>query len=565
MEGILTYLTSRNTVLKDFILKMSTGVVTIKIVTWMLLKSVNVLYIPLYITRLFKKSKICPAIRDEILLLPASELADKIRKQELTSEVVVKAYISRIEEVNPVINAVIEDRFKQAIEDAKYADKLVSFGTLSVEELKEKHPLLGKNQFDTVLICIQHLQLVGVPLTVKGSIEVAQMKSTSGMVTRANITAKNDAVTVKYAREAGAIPLLTSNIPELCMNWETSNKLKGTTRNPHNTTRTCGGSSGGEASLLASACSIIGIGSDIAGSLRLPAHFCGVWGHKPSPGAVSSIGHYPSCKSVEEWQASFTLGPMARYASDLKLLLEVIMEPEMRSTLLLKEPVNFKEVRVFYMKDIGSFLTSKVNSDCLDALHQVVDHFNSICYNNCKEVNLSLIKYAPELAGLSLLDIDEVDNIFEGRGEGCYKELFKYMTGRSRSTLNVVLYGVLRRLSGYLPRSMIENAKGTMKELKNEIVKLLGTDGIFVIPTCPMEAVYHGDMVRKALDSSYLFIFNALGLPVTNCPVAYTSKGLPIGVQVIGAPNCDRLTLAAAVEIEKAFGGWKPPSAANGG
>lgn len=89
-----------------------------------------------------------------------------------------------------------------------------------------------------------------MPLTVKGSIDVARMKSTSGMVTRANVTAKSDAVSVKYAREAGAIPILTSNIPELCMNWESTNKLKGTTKNPHNTTRTPGGSSGGEVGAL---------------------------------------------------------------------------------------------------------------------------------------------------------------------------------------------------------------------------------------------------------------------------------------------------------------------------
>ncbi|XP_018568284.1 fatty-acid amide hydrolase 2 isoform X2 [Anoplophora glabripennis] len=524
---------------------MSAGVATIRMVMWMAFKSLNILYIPIFIARKFKRSKICPPVKDEILLLPASELADKIRKQELSSEAVVKAYITRIEEVNPLINAVIEDRFKQAIEDAKYADKLISFGTLSTEELKEKHPLLG------------------VPLTVKGSIEVAHMKITSGMLTRANITAKTDAVTVKYAREAGAIPILTSNIPELCMNWESGNKLKGTTKNPHNTTRTPGGSSGGEASLLASACSVIGIGSDVGGSLRLPAHFCGVWGHKPSPGVVSYIGHYPSCKNEEVWKAVFTLGPMARYATDLKLLLEVIVEPEMKDCLMLNEPVNLKDIRVFFMEDIESSLTTKVSDDCLEALHQVIDHFNTLCYNNCKKVKLPLMKHAPEIAALNLLDIDDVDNLFEGRGEGSYKELFKYATGRSESTLNVVLYGVLRRFVGYLPRSLFENIKGTLKDLKSDFVKLLGNDGVFIIPTSPMEACYHGDMVRKTLDASYLYIFNVLGLPVTNCPIRFTRDGLPIGVQVVAAPNCDRLTLAVAMEIEKAFGGWKPPTAVN--
>lgn len=97
-----------------------------------------------------------------------------------------------------------------------------------------------------------------------------------------------------------------------------------------------------QASLLATAGSLIGIGSDVAGSLRLPAHFCGVWGHKPTPGTVSSVGHYPSCKHEDVWKAAFTLGPMARYAGDLRLLLQIISEPNFRNELRLFEPVSIK-------------------------------------------------------------------------------------------------------------------------------------------------------------------------------------------------------------------------------
>ncbi|KAJ8971220.1 hypothetical protein NQ314_000822 [Rhamnusium bicolor] len=427
---------------------------------------------------------------------------------QLTSESVVRAYISRIEEVNPILNAVIEDRFKQAIEDAKYADKLISFGNLSIEELKEKHPLL-----------------------VKGSIEVADMKSTAGMLSRANVIAKTDAVPVKHAREAGAIPLVTTNIPELCLNWESSNKLQGTTKNPHNTTRTAGGSSGGEACLLASASSIIGLGSDIAGSLRLPAHFCGVWGHKPTPGAVSYVGHYPSCKNHEVWEAAFTLGPMARYATDLKFFLQIITEPSMKDKLMLEKPVNLKELRVYYMEDIQSPLTSTVNGNCRDALNKVVGHFNSICYINCEKVKLPLMKYAPEMASLALLDIDDVDNLFSGRGEGSYSELFKFLTGRSKSMFTTVAYGLLRKFTGYLPKTMTENSKNTLNDLKNDFLNLLGSEGVFILPTFPTEAHYHGDIINKLLDHGFLSIFNSLGLPVTNCPVTFTDKGLPVGLQ----------------------------------
>ncbi|XP_056641153.1 fatty-acid amide hydrolase 2-B isoform X2 [Diorhabda sublineata] len=520
---------------------MPPGIIAIRVLFWMAIKSINVLYIPVIIKRVFRKNKTCPPVSNEILLLSATELAEKIRNRNVSCESVVRAYINRIQQVNPIINAVIEDRFQAALEDAKRVDQFLASSQMDVKEIEENHPLLG------------------VPISIKGSIEVAKMKSTSGMVTRANIIAEHDAVSVKNVREAGAIPLITSNIPELCMNWESTNKLVGTTKNPYDTSRTCGGSSGGEASLLATAGSLIGIGSDIAGSLRLPAHFCGVWGHKPTPGTVSSVGHYPSCKHEDIWKATFTLGPMARYAVDLKLLLRVIIEPNFKDELRLYEPVDVKELRIFYMEDIQSALTANVNEECLDALRMVVDYFDDICHNNVEKTDLPLMKHAPELSALTLLDIDDVDNLFKGRGDGSILELFRYMTFRSKSVLTAILYGVLRKLSTHLPRSTTDYCTKKLDQLRNEFVKLLGKNGVFLIPSFTAEAHYHGDIYRKIFDSTYLMIFNALGLPVTNCPVKFTKNGLPIGIQVVAAPYCDRLTLAVAEEVERHFGGWRPP------
>nr|CAI5868441.1 unnamed protein product [Callosobruchus analis] len=417
---------------------------------------------------------------------------------------------------------------------------------MTAEEIEEKKPLLG------------------VPLTVKGSIEVKGMKSTSGVVSRANVIAQEDAVIVRSARDAGAIPILTSNIPELCLNWESTNKLVGTTRNPHNTTRTVGGSSGGEAGLLATAASIIGVGSDIAGSLRLPAHFCGIWGHKPTPGVVPFIGHYPSCKNEDEWREVFTLGPMARYANDLKLLLKIISDPESSQRLKLDEPVvPIEDLRVYYIEDLGSMLTNKVSGVCLDALHSVTGHLNKVCHVECQKVELPLIKYAPEMASLVLLDIDDVDNLFVGRGDGSYAELFRYFTFRSKSVFMAIAYGVIRKLSKYIPNSTVEDCRKKLSEMKAELIKTLGPNGVLLIPTFPTEAHPHGDILRKVLDSGYCIIFNAFGLPVTNCPVKFTKNKLPVGIQVVAAPHNDRLTLAVAAEIEKNFGGWRPPHSAD--
>lgn len=153
---------------------------------------------------------------------------------QVTSESVVKAYINRIKQVNPVINAMVADRFEEAVEDAKAIDKLIATNDLNIEELKTKYPLLG------------------LPISVKESIAVKGLSHRAGCVTKCkgSPTAEFDADIVKLVREAGAIPLLVSNTPELCMNWETVNKVTGMTVNPYDTTKTPGGSSGGEVSRI---------------------------------------------------------------------------------------------------------------------------------------------------------------------------------------------------------------------------------------------------------------------------------------------------------------------------
>ncbi|CAH0558606.1 unnamed protein product [Brassicogethes aeneus] len=201
----------------------------IRIIIWLFFRLLDFVFIPLMIIRCFKKKKTCPPIDNNILLYKASELSNLIRTQQLTSTLVVKTYIDRIKVVNKLLNAVIDDRFDSAIQEAKYVDDFVRSTKCTINELKIKYPLLG------------------VPITVKGSIDVAKLRNTSGLVTRKNVNpAEKDADAVALAREAGAIPLLTSNIPELCLNWESINNFVGTTKNPYDIRKTAGGSSGGE-------------------------------------------------------------------------------------------------------------------------------------------------------------------------------------------------------------------------------------------------------------------------------------------------------------------------------
>lgn len=149
--------------------------------------------------------------------------------------------------------------------------------------------------------------LLGLPLTIKESIKVKGMSNQSGRLYKKKFVADEDAPVVKNARQKGAIILCVTNTPELCLFWETYNKVTGMTRNPYDVERTPGGSSGGEAALIASGASLIGLGSDVAGSCRLPAMFTGIYGHKPTPFVCSPYGHHPGSDDPA-WGTFFTTG-----------------------------------------------------------------------------------------------------------------------------------------------------------------------------------------------------------------------------------------------------------------
>lgn len=164
-----------------------------------------------------------------------------------------------------------------------------------------------------------------------------------GALKRKGLKATEDADCVALLRSAGAIPLLVSNTPEYCMSWETSNHVTGRTLNPHDSRRTAGGSSGGEGALIGAGASVFGIGSDMAGSIRVPALFNGIFGHKPTDGLISVTGHYPA--SVDNFRGCLTVGPMCRYARDLPTLIH-LMAGKNASKLRLDEPLRTVDIKV---------------------------------------------------------------------------------------------------------------------------------------------------------------------------------------------------------------------------
>lgn len=235
------------------------------------------------------------------------------------------------------MNAIVENRFEESLAEARQIDLEIKSGVRTVEQMEKETPLLG------------------IPITVKESIGVKGMSNQGGRKFKTKLVAAEDAPIVKNVKKHGAIILLVSNTPELCLCWETYNKVTGRTNNPYNLRSTPGGSSGGESSLLGSGASLLGLGSDVAGSCRLPAMFTGVWGHKPSPHVVSPLGHMPG-SSDPNWGYFFTTAPMCRYAKDISLLLECMRDKDGPKVDLLQE-VDLEKINFFFMDSDCSGLT----------------------------------------------------------------------------------------------------------------------------------------------------------------------------------------------------------------
>ncbi|GBN53904.1 Fatty-acid amide hydrolase 2-A, partial [Araneus ventricosus] len=259
-----------------------------------------------------RKGKVVPPIENQLLLKSATQLAREIRGGKLKSADVVQAYIDRIQEVDPCINATVDRCFQKALKEAKEADLLVASGKYTEEQLVNEKPLLG------------------VPISVKVLLLVKGLRCTGGSKLFEDLVATEDAPSVALMREAGAIIIATTNVPEFAMHMETTNYVHGRTRNPYNTNRTPGGSSGGEGALIASGGSVLGLGNDILGSVRIPAHFSGIFAHKATQDLVPSEGSFPPERLFGEklpkpdiFKYTCT-GPMCRYAEDLVTSMKVL-------------------------------------------------------------------------------------------------------------------------------------------------------------------------------------------------------------------------------------------------
>src|SRR5450755_2411393 len=290
----------------------------------------------------------------DLTFLSASQIAKQIRNKKISPVEVVEAHLARIQKLNPKINAFVHLDGERALAQARTAETAVT-----------QNQNLG--------------QLHGVPISIKSSIDVAGMRCEAGTKLRAGYVATADATLVTRLRGAGAIILGVTNTPELLMAWETDNLLYGRTNNPWDLSRTAGGSSGGEAAAIASGCSAGGVGSDGGGSIRIPAHFSGICGLKPTPGRIPATGHFPS--SVGPFALIGVVGPMARTVGDLKILFEVMQGPDDGDPSSAPVPVRWprdkelKDIRIGYFEDDGR---TPVTPETRAAVRKAVDALQNV-------------------------------------------------------------------------------------------------------------------------------------------------------------------------------------------
>jgi len=397
--------------------------------------------------------------------------------------------------------------------------------------------------------------LHGVPISVKSSVDVTGWPCECGSRLRKGYVPSQDATLVARLRSAGAILLGNTNVPEFLMAYETDNALYGRTNSPWAWERTPGGSSGGEAAAIAAGCSAGGVGSDGGGSIRVPAHFSGICGLKPTPGRVPSTGHYPA--AAGPFAQLGVVGPMARTVADVARLFSVMAGHDIGDPASAPVPLRvwsdaeILKLRVAYFEDDGA---TPVTAETAAAVRSAAEALRGQGFQveAWRPQNLERVwALWWNLFGRA------VQTAFAATVEGREAELSPlYQAWRERVGLEPALDG----------REWLNTLVGR-DALREKLLRQMETFPILICPTCAIPAFRHGErdwMVQgrkveylKAM--SYSQWFNLLGNPAAVVPAGRSAEGLPIGVQIVGRPWEDEAVLAVAAKLEAATGGFRRP------
>jgi Asp-tRNA(Asn)/Glu-tRNA(Gln) amidotransferase A subunit family amidase len=471
------------------------------------------------------------AFSDELFFAPASQLLQMLRSRQVSSAELVSAFIERIESLNHHVKSVVTLCEERAGEESDEADRRLS-GREDIRPLE------------------------GLPITIKDSIETQGIRSTNGMKILEHHIPKEDAPTVARLRAAGAIIIAKTNIPEMAMDYDCDNLLFGSTNNPWHTGRVPGGSSGGEAASLASGMCALGLGSDYAGSIRVPAHFCGIVGLKPTWGTIPGTVHLPPSLAAPPPIAHMgTIGPMARYVDDLTLEYNLLRGPHPSTPYTVPsleahpENVNLKQVACAFFTDVESAVP--VAAEIRAATERAARALSKI--------GVPVEQKTPP--------IKEAARIWQDYASADGGELLRQMLAGREHLSRERLRGSL--LMPQPSKSAAEFFRTAIERdiFRIQLAQFMERYPIVIGPPFCITAFEHS-AVEVDIDGNSFDLFaaswparwvNCAGLPAAVVPAGQDRDGLPIGVQIVGRAFDEETVLAVAKALEQELGGFKKP------
>jgi amidase len=460
---------------------------------------------------------------NDIIYASATQIAQAIRDKQISAVEVVQAHLDRIEQVNGVLNAVVQLCTDRALSEAKAADEALARG----DSLGPLH---------------------GVPMTLKDSLDTEGIISTGGTKGRENFVPSEDSVVAARLRAAGAILLGKTNTPELTLAGETDNLIYGRTNNPYNQDRIPGGSSGGAAAIIAAGGSPLDMGSDTGGSIRMPAHFCGIAGLKPNSGRIPRTGHIVPY-GMGAIDALTQNGPMARFVEDLTLTLPIISGPDWRDPAIVPVPlgdpadVKVDGLRIAMYTDNGLKTPTPETQETIRSAARVLEDMGAIVEETTPDALAMIPDINPSLNGgdgrawvqrtLDRAGTTEISPFLQNRFDSVEPVSTEEFTA------------VLELLDQYRSRML-----GFMEDY----------DAI-LCPASPFPACPHGETWLDENKNAFTYTgaYNMTGWPGAVVRGGTSPDGLPIGVQVVSRPWREDVALALVSRVESALGGWQKP------
>jgi len=458
-----------------------------------------------------------------------AETLEKYAKREISPVEVVAAHLERAQQLQPKLNAFVHLDAESALARARNAEAAVA---------RDETPL----------------PLGGIPLTVKSSMDVAGWPCPAGSLLRKEYVPTADAVSVERLEAAGAILLGNTNTPEFLMAYESDNLLTGKTSNPWNLAYSAGGSSGGEAAAIASACSMAGVGSDGGGSIRTPAHFSGICGLKPTPGRIADTGHFPPSAGAFSWIGA--VGPMARTVADLRVLFQVMAGPDPGDALSV--PVRVRQIHAQELQGLRIGILEnpelgRATPETLSTIRRATQHLCDLDYR-VEPLNLEKVDRALELWWF-----------FFGPVIG---DLIRHSAEGQESLLSPMLQDYLAIVAAEPPVTLESFMKACTERdlLRTDLLRQLRDVPVLLSPVSTAPAFKHGAGNYRPGDPHnyrdtmrFCQWLNLAGFPGLSLPFGQSPGGLPINVQLIGRPYEEELLLAVAEALEQARGPWPHP------